>query len=171
MDMTKKSEKTNGFVGRVAGWGFRKVRNPEISAVSRKTLTGGISAARESITPVNLDLDEIRAGLKGRYEDGGAARFLEIMTASGIDEDQLPDMASRHRRQAAMNLAIALLVAAVSFAMILTSGTRFGILGGAGFSIFSLAFLSLSIRSDFSAWRITERRMDGFKSYLDHRFA
>lgn len=168
--MAKSAESKKGIGRRVAGWGIRKFRNPAISAASRKTLTGGFSAAREVLKPEKMNVDEIRAGLKGRYEDGGAARFREVVEASGLSEDQLPEMVLRHRRQALLNIAISIAIVAASFSMILNSANTIGILGGAAFSIFSLVFLTLAIRSDFSAWRIRMRRMDGFKAYLDDRF-
>jgi hypothetical protein len=168
--MSKDAAQKPGFTARTLGWGAKKFRHPEVSGVSRQVVSSGARAAIAAIRPTRADFQDLRAGVSGRYEDGGAARFRDLVASSGLEEADLPEISLRHRRQALVNLAVSVFVLAVSIAMIISSSQTVGILGGAGFSIFSLVFAALAIRSDFSAWRIDVRRMDGFKAYIDHRF-
>ncbi|MCE6959637.1 hypothetical protein LAZ40_11470 [Cereibacter sphaeroides] len=123
-----------------------------------------------ALRPAPFDLAEVKAGLAGRHADGGAARFRELVGQGGLSEEALSEIGTRHRARSLLNVVAAILAFGGGLWVILAGSEVMTILGGAALAFFSLVFLTQAIRSDYAAWQVQVRRMDGFEAYLSGRF-
>lgn len=168
-DGTDRSEK-QGRIARVGGYFGRRVGNPFITRVGRETLYGGATEARGVLRPERVSREEARGAYHGRYEDGGRARFAQVMAQQGVPERDLAGLEATRVRlfrfMAALSLLTLTLGAAIPFLtedwLIMISGLIFG--------LFSLVFLAVGLRHDLAAWQIRNRRFGGIREYLEDRW-
>lgn len=132
----------------------------------RRHLSHGLTRARETLTPVEADRDDLKQGYKGRYPDGGRARFAEMVAAEGLGEAEIEAMRVHHR-------VLSIVFLAASFGCIL--GTIWTLLQassvletatGITLLILMLTFLSMALRHHYSEWQIRERRFGGLGEFL-----
>jgi hypothetical protein len=160
-----------GRIARVGGYFGRRVGNPFINRVGRETLSGGVDQARSVLKPERVTREEARSAYHGRYEDGGRARFSQVMAQQGVPDRDLPVLeASRvrlFRFMAALSLLTLVMGAVIPFLtddwLIMISGLIFG--------LFSLVFLAIGFRHDFAAWQIRNRRFGGIREYVEDRWS
>jgi hypothetical protein len=165
------SEKKKGFLARTGkaagGYVFRRFGNGFIREVGTDNFKKGVMGAKASMTPAALDRDDFEKGLNGRYEDGGVSRFAEIMRENGVSEEQLPALQHARRRSAIIMFASAAVAVIFGVWTMITSDDGKGLLMGLSTAFISIVFLGLGARDDFSRWQIQNRRMGGFREYLN----
>ncbi|MCW3784659.1 hypothetical protein [Defluviimonas salinarum] len=154
---------------RVATWGIRKVRHPDMIENSRKNLTMAGSAVREALRPARLDREDLLAGYNGRHADGGQARFADMVRSGDLGEADIEAIRGHHLRALFIHTAGAALNLVIGFLFMLSADGLVSLLGGVTLTIFFFAFAAVAIRHDYAAWQIAVRRFGGFREYLDHR--
>lgn len=159
-----------GILSRVRTYGVGRIRDERLFAKSRKNISGAISAIGEAVTPVSADPQDIRKGLSGRYADGGVGRFRAEMGRRNLNGRQLDRIAAGHLRIAMIFLAAASGSFALAAWWMLSGHGLNGFLYGLAIFIAVLVFVALSLRHDYSAWQIRERRFGGFRDYVQGRF-
>jgi len=164
------SEKKKGFLARraegTARYVGRRFGNQFINKVGRDSLTKGAQHAKHTLTPREVDPEDFRAGLEGRYADGGVARFKAVMEASGVDDESLPGLAKYRRRAGLMMFAAAGGFLFLGAWMIIGAQGFNQVLFGFVTAFMSLLFVTIGINHDFSRWQIEQKRFGGFKEYL-----
>lgn len=163
-------EERPGRAARFGGYFGRRVGNPFINRVGRDTLSEGADRAGHVLRPERVSREEARGALRGRYEDGGRARFAQLMSEKGVREGDLLElerMRVRQFRSMCVISAIALLLgASIPFLtddpLIMMSGLILG--------LFSLVFLAIGLRHDLAAWQIRNRRFGGILEYAQDRW-
>ena len=132
-----------------------------------RTLKNNMAGARHAMSPRKLDPDELREGFNGRYDDGGFARFAQVMREQKTGERDLIIMARKQKR----NMIIMLIAGLVFFLLgawtMVTAKQGQDILFGFSTSFMAFIFGLLAMRHDFSRWQIEERRFGGFREYLN----
>lgn len=125
-----------------------------------------VGDAKATLTVSKADGKDLRAGYRGRYEDGGRARFAQMVQGENLDDVQIDAMGTHHR-----TLTIAFLLA--SFAALLgalyflfMSESALESLTGITLLMVMLTFLSMALRHHFSAWQIRNRRFGGLGEFL-----
>ena len=167
-----KSEKPKkSFLARVRTFGISRIRNPALLNRSKKNLAGSAQAATSSLAPKNLDVADFRAGLRGRYKDGGRARFAQMMDRQGLDLEQADDMRANHLRAGAIFALAAAVMLAFGIYSAATATNTAGLIAGISLCVVFFLFMALAIRHDFSAWQILARRFGGFNEYLEFRLS
>ncbi|MEY8799510.1 hypothetical protein AB9K35_04220 [Leisingera sp. XS_AS12] len=168
--MKKEKPTKEPLLSRVGTWGKNRFRKPELIALSRRNVRSATTAALDAMKPARFDRSEFMKGYHGRYQDGGRARFAQVVSESKLSEAHIRGMDIQHFR-------IALIFAAASVASIgfglytLIVGTGLlSLLSGASLGAVFFLFLALAIRHDFSSWQINARRFGGLSEYLDARF-
>ena len=164
------SVEKNGFMARrargAARYIARRFGNPFINRVGRDVLTAGVAGAKSAMIPGKFDLDEFRAGLSGRHNDGGAARFAEKVLEEGITDGLLLRMARNRRRSARAMLASAVIFLMTGAYLMVSAPVARDMVFGFSTAFSALVFVALGIRHDFSRWQIENRRFGGFREYL-----
>jgi len=164
------SEKKKGFLARravgTARYVGRRFGNQFINKVGRDSLSKGAQRAKATLTPSEVDPDDFRAGLDGRYSDGGVKRFRDVMRTSNVSDDDLAGLAKSRRRAGIMMFVAAggfLLLG--SWMMINAEGFN-QVVFGLVTALMSFLFVTIGINHDFSRWQIEQKRFGGFKEYL-----
>lgn len=165
-----KEEPRRGFLTRVSSYGKGRFRDQRLVGKSRKNITGAISAIGEAMKPAAMDPDEFRKGVSGRYADGGRGRFKNEMGRRKLNEHQIDLIADGHLRIALVFLCSGAGSFALAAWWMLSGQGLNGFLFGVGIFIAVLVFVALSIRHDYAAWQIRERRFGGFRDYVESRF-
>lgn len=160
-----------GLSRRVFGWGQNRVRHPFMGEMSREIVKEGGKSALAGIKPLPLDLQEIRKGFRGRYEDGGSSRFRDLVKSLDLTEEDLQTLDEFHRLQRALNGIAGAVAALFGFGLMVLADTPVVRFGGMAFLLFALVFLVGYLRHDFSLWQLRKRQMAGLSSYLSDRFS
>ena len=164
------SEERKGFLKRRAEGAGRYVRsrigNRYINEVGTSTVRQTVSSAREAMTPRAWDSDEMGAGFRGRYADGGVARFAEVMRERGLGTSDLQALAAQRQRNARIMFAAAGGFLLFGLAMVVSASDFEDILHGLVTSFPSAIFGALGLRSSFERWQLTERRFGGLLEYF-----
>lgn len=155
---------------RVTGYFRRRIGNPFINRVGRDALTGSAAEARSVLRAEKISRDEVRSAMNGRYADGGRERFQDLMRERGLSERDLAPLERMRSNQflwmCLISLVTLLLGASIPFMtddpLITVSGLIFG--------LFSLVFIMIGLRHDFSAWQIRNRRFGGVREYVSERW-
>lgn len=164
------ADQKRGRIARIGGYFGRRVGNPFITRVGRDTLYEGADQARGVLRPERVSREEARGAYHGRYEDGGRARFAQLMAQKGVPDRDLPGLEANRVRlfrfMVLLSVVTLTLGAAIPFLtddwLIMISGLIFGLL--------SLVFLTIGLRHDFAAWQIRNRRFGGIREYLEDRW-
>lgn len=159
-----------GRVRRVGSYFGRRVGNPFITRVGRDTLSGGAASAHGVLRPERVSPDEVRGAIRGRYPDGGRARFEEVMRESGIGPEDLPELERMRMRQFRAMCLISLLALLLGASVPLFTQDWLIRISGLIFGLFSLVFLAVGLRHDLSAWQIRHRRFGGIREYVEERW-
>ncbi len=164
------SDNKDGFFARkakgTAKYVGRRFGNQFSNKVGRDSLKLSAERARATMIPTEIDPKDFRAGLEGRYEDGGISRFSQAMRDAGIPEAYLPILARQRRRASIIMFAAAAGFLLFGASMIIRAdGFNDGLFGFAT-AFMSLLFMAIGINHDFSRWQIHHRRFGGFKEYL-----
>lgn len=162
-------EPRGGILSRIGGYGVRRVRDQRLVAKSRKNFSGAISAIGEAMTPTPLNPGEIRKGLDGRYADGGKSRFEAEMARRNLTKTQLDNIAFGHVRTALIFMAAAAGCFGLAAWWMLSGHGLNGFIYGLAVFVAVLVFVAMSVRHDYSAWQIRQRRFGGFRDYLQSR--
>ncbi|MFG6573548.1 hypothetical protein ACGYLO_18290 [Sulfitobacter sp. 1A13353] len=164
------SEPKKGFISRssrgVARYVGRRFGNQFVNEVGRDLVTKGFNRAKETLTPVEMDRDDFRAGLNGRYEDGGKTRFEEVLRETNTNNRQLAALAQHRRRAAYVMFAAAAGFLLFGAVMIVRAGGFNEALYGFVTAFMSFIFLTIGISHDFVRWQIEQRRFGGFLEYF-----
>jgi len=164
------SEPKKGFLSRssrgVARYVGRRFGNQFANEVGRNSVTKGFKRAKETLRPVEMDRDDLRAGLNGRYNDGGKSRFEEALRETDTNNKQLAELAQYRRRAAYVMFAAAAGFLLFGASMIVRAGDFNEALYGFVTAFMSLLFLAIGISHDFSRWQIEQRRFGGFMEYF-----
>lgn len=159
-----------GRVSRFAGYFGRRIGNPFISRVGRETLSEGAHQAGQVLRPVRISWSEAQEAINGRYEDGGRARFRQVMAQNGVSERDLPALERMHVQNFLAMCAISLLALGAGAAIPFLTDDWLIMASGLVFGLFSLVFLLIGLRHDFSAWQIRNRRFGGIREYVEARW-
>lgn len=120
-----------------------------------------ISDLAAKVTPKPLDQD----GLKGRYSDGGIARFKDA--AGGMSEYQLGErLRGWERQRQAFQYTALISVLAIPAGAIFLNVSRFVVIGLAALFLFAVL---RAVRADYFAWIVEQGRFGGFYDYLTSR--
>lgn len=169
--MSEKAPKSKPpITQRLYGWGAKRLRHPALGEISRGAVKEAGKGAFSALKPQPLDQEEIAGGFRGRYADGGATRFRDMMAELQISEEDLETLDAFHRLQRFLNAFAALVAFLIGLALIIFGDLALTKLGGGAFLIFLLVFLAGYIRHDFALWQVTERKMAGLSDYLSRRF-
>lgn len=167
------ADKEKGFFARrldgAKGYVGRRFGNEFINGVGRQALSDGLKGARENLQPNKLDPDEFRAGLNGRYADGGASRFAEMVRDRKLSDQDLDQLARLRRRDSRIMYAAAGFFFVVGLYMILTSGSFTDGVQGMATAFCCFIFGIIGVRNDFGRWQIEQRRFGAFREYLSGR--
>ncbi len=164
------SKKSVSFLGRAGRYGANKIQSQTIRDTSRGAMRAGGEAAMDALRPARADLADMRAGLDGRYWDGGHQRFREMVDKQGLSEADLAALAETHGRNFRLytGLSIAFLVGA--FGMIFLGDGALSFLGTLVLLIFMLGALVRGLQADFAAYQIRVRAFCGLRQYLREGF-
>jgi len=157
-------------VGRIGAYTSNRLMARTTREVAIDTARVGSRAALEAIRPARISAQELRAGLNGRYEDGGLARFSEALREAGVDERDLPRMAEGHRRASLVYIAGAVGLLLLSCHFALAPGLMMK-LSSVATLVATFAIAAFAMRHDFIAWQIDSRAFAGFRKYLDYRLS
>lgn len=168
-DNGQKTEK-KGRIARVGGYFGRRVGNPFINRVGRETLSGGAEQARCVLRPERVSREEARGAYHGRYEDGGRARFAQVMAQQGVPERDLAGLEASRARL--FRYMIGFSGVALTFGAVIPFLTDDWLImiSGLIFGLFSFVFLAIGLRHDFAAWQIRNRRFGGIREYVEDRW-
>jgi len=169
VDEQSKPEK-RGRIARIGGYFGRRIGNPFVRSVGRDTLYGGADQARSVLTPERVSRSEAEAAFRGRYEDGGRARFAQLMAQQGVPERDLARLEGMRTRQFRVMCAMSLLALGLGAAVPFFTDDWLIMISGLIFGLFSLVFLAIGLRHDFAAWQIRNRRFGGIRDYIEDRW-
>jgi hypothetical protein len=148
-----------------ASWFGNRLNGGVLGRVNAITAETVKSAARR-IRVEEISAPEARTGFEGRYPDGGATRFAQMVAQKGLDASQLDAKKKDWERQARLFFAVALLALGIPPVWIMLDPGPFaflmipvGLLIGAG-------LLGMGVRASFSAWQIGQRRFGGLREFL-----
>ena len=159
-----------GRISRIGGYFGRRVGNPFISRVGRDTLTDGAGQAGHVLRPARISREEARGALRGRYEDGGRARFAQLMAQEGLKERDLSELERMRVRQFRAMCAISALALLLGAAIPILTDDGLIMKSGLILGLFSLVFLAIGLRHDLAAWQIRNRRFGGILEYVHDRW-
>lgn len=159
-----------GVLRRFYGWGQRRLLHPALAEASHGSVRDAGATALSALKPLSIERDDLSGGYRGRYADGGVARFWEIAKELGLTEENLDVLSTFHRLQCVLNAAAGLAALCLGLGMAFFGTLGVVRLGGVAFLIFALVFLAGFIRHDFADWQIRQRRMAGLSAYLAARF-
>lgn len=107
----------------------------------------------------------------GGYADGGVARFAELAREQGMGEAQLVERQRQWKWASMFQIicGVALFIAGI-FGMLTSDGSVFDLVIYTTYCLvaFMLAFVGLLLA--FLSWQVKERRIGGFKEYLEALF-
>ncbi|PTX52487.1 hypothetical protein IQ03_01260 [Gemmobacter caeni] len=155
---------------RITSYFGRRVGNPFINRVGRDALTGGISDAKSVLQVDRVSRDEVRGAIRGRYQDGGRARFATMAAERGLSEADLLAMERMRIAQFRMMTLVSLIALFAGSAIPFLTEDWLISVSGLIFGLFSLLFLTIGLRHDFAAWQIRNRRFGGIREYFDDRW-
>lgn len=127
--------------------------------------------ARKALTPGEVSKEEALSAWRGRYDDGGRARFAAVMQEQQIDENDIREREKMLRQSGVVYVIGSVLTSA---GMVYWSLNSYGVMSTVGLLAFVaviLMFLALAFRSDLAAWQIRERRFAGIREYFSRRFS
>lgn len=153
---------------RVAGWVGRKFNGTAVGQVNA-ILVDNARLSLSRARPRPLDQVDIEQGLSGRYEDGGRRRFREAAAQQGWDETDLQQRERQWRQQARVFLVAGLGLIAIPVAWCLLQPGLFALAMLVPGLTVPAALLAVSIKADFAAWQIRERRFGGLRDYFQTR--
>jgi hypothetical protein len=170
VETTESTEKRKGFIARTgtgaARYAGRRFGNSFINKVGIDSVLKGATNAKEAMSPEDLDVNEFKAGLEGRYKDGGVARFEEQMRIAGVTAKDLPALAKSRKVSAQVMFAASALFLLIGAYMIITAQQGNNVLYGLSTASMSIIFIVTGIRHEFSRWQIEQRRFGGFKEFV-----
>jgi len=158
------------FFGKMGRYGMSRLQPESVRNVSREAVQSGGSRALEALRPEHLDIQDIRGGIRGRYADGGRARFSEMAREQGLSLSDLDAIELHHGRMSSLFFILAAAFLCAAAGMILLGGGGISLGGAVVLLLFSLGSMASAIRSDFSAWSVRLRAFPGFRRYLATRF-
>jgi hypothetical protein len=164
------TEEKRGRIARLGGYFGRRVGNPFINRVGRDTLYDGANQARGILRPERVSRSEVAGAIRGRYDDGGRARFAQVMAQQGVPERDLPRLEEMRVRQFYAMCAVSLLALCLGAAVPFLTDDWLIMISGLIFGLFSLVFLAVGLRHDFAAWQIRNRRFGGIREYVEDRW-
>lgn len=159
-----------GLTRRIGGYFGRRFRTPHVGSIGGDLLRGGSDEARKSLEIKRIDRAEVLNAYRGRYSDGGVARFSEMADEYGLSDDDLLILESERVRQFQIMCVFAAVCFVVGFLFPFLTSDLLIVASGFVFGIFSLVFLVIGLRHDFAAWQIRNRRFGGLREYLDIRW-
>lgn len=165
--MTKKDRE--GLITRSGRWFERRLLGHVGREIFKGSLADGSRHALEAVLPSEFDTKDIRAGYKGRYKDGGSARFEEMRRARRLSDADLQNIEGGLRRGALLFSLLALVFLIVAFFFMALATDALSFLSGLALLAASFPCGSIALRCSFSAWQVKERRMGAFRDYLDKR--
>ena len=86
--LKRRTKGVKRYVGRRFGNQFLKA--------GYSTVKSNMAGTRKAMTPKSFDLNEFRQGIEGRYEDGGVARFMQMVKEEKIGEQELERKIRNH---------------------------------------------------------------------------
>lgn len=154
------------------GFATRSVFNRDRFAIFRfgaEQVGSARDRAWDAVRPQPFSRQEVKDGFRGRYPDGGAARFRELMGEHEVDAPHLNAIERYHVNTSRTFLAMGVFSLLSAFAIMKISDLMPIILGGAGLGLCSLTMLVMAIKFDFTAWQVRNRRIAGFQEYMENR--
>lgn len=155
---------------RVTSYLGRRFGNPFINRVGRDAVTGSAEEARSALRIKRVDKEEARGAIRGRYSDGGRARFAHLAQEQGLSDRDLEEMAHMRVTQFRMMCLVSLVSLVIGAAIPFFTDDRLISVSGLIFGLFSLVFLMIGLRHDFAAWQIRNRRFGGIREYFEDRW-
>jgi hypothetical protein len=152
---------------RITSYLGRRFGNPFINRVGRDAVTGGAEQAKSALRITRVDKEEARGAIRGRYKDGGRARFAEMARERGLSDRDLEEMAHMRVTQFRMMVLVSLVSLIAGAAIPFFTDDWLISISGFIFGLFSLVFLMIGFRHDFAAWQIRNRRFGGIREYFE----
>lgn len=159
----EEKEEPNGKKGRFQRTASFFARRGGVNRAFDGTRKGAdfLSDLVDRVRPKPVD----RAGLSGRYGDGGIERFREL--TRGMSEFQIGD---QYRgwlvQRACFQYAALVAILAIPLGLVFFQISKFLVFGLVGLFLFALF---RAIRADFFAWILEQGRFGGFLDYLGSR--
>lgn len=168
--MSNPEEPKKGFLSKVGAYAGKRFMPTSSQSIAKRFGEGSIKGAMGALKPKAYEPEDFKAGLHGRYADGGKARFNQLIAEEKLSDADLGRLA-KHNTTLAVTYgitAIALLCFSL-YCVVVAQSTYDYILAFANFCVF-LALGSLTVRHDFNRWQIQQRAFPGFRAYIDRRW-
>lgn len=163
------TEPKPSFLRRAGRYGADRLRPESVRDASRTSLRGGKAAALKALRPKPFDPEDLKGGLQGRYEDGGKARFAEMVAEQGLSDDDLRAIEASHRAFFRIFSAVATAFLVLACAMIILGSGFLSFAGAAVLALFSLATAIGALKSSFAAYQTRQRAFCSLSDYLSHK--
>ena len=163
-------EQRRGRTSRIGGYFGRRIISPFVARVGRETIVDGADQARHVLRPERVSRQEAQGALRGRYEDGGRARFAQLMAQQGLKERDLADLERMRTRQFRAMCAVSALALLLGATIPFLTDDGLITMSGLILGLFSLVFLAIGLRHDLAAWQIRNRRFGGIFEYVNARW-
>lgn len=165
--------KQDGFFKRKAkGLGQYVVRrgtSESTHRIGRQAISENYRSAKQVISLTPLDPDDVKAGLHGRYEDGGAQRFRQLMAQMNVKDHDLPGLERARKRASALYLVASITLIVFAIYQIAFAGGRVTSFASAANIVAALGLGLMAVKADFSRWQISERRFGALTEYMQTR--
>jgi len=155
---------------RITSYFGRRVGNPFINRVGRDAISGSVDEARSVLRADRVSREEVQGAIRGRYPDGGRARFVMMAEERGLSAADLTAMERMRVTQFRMMVAVSLVSLIAGAAIPFLTDDWLISVSGLIFGLFSLLFLMIGLRHDFAAWQIRNRRFGGIREYFEDRW-
>ena len=156
-------------IARLGRYAARRIAGPLTGLPGHQALREACRGTGEAIRPKRLERGDLAQGYRGRYADGGRARFRAAAAQAGLDKAALDRLAACRRRHARAACAAAAVLLVAGVVLPFLAQDRAATLAGLGLGPLVLAMLAMALRSDYAAWQIGQRRFGGFAEYAGLR--
>ena len=158
------------IAGRISRYGMSRIRPAELQDASHGSIRDGGAAAMAALRPESADIDEMKAGFDGRYDDGGRERFNQMMEESDLSEEDLAGIEAIHARDFRIFIGVALAFLASAIALIIWGEGILSFAGSTVCVIFMFGSLARALQADFSGYQVRMRAFCGLRQYLSRGF-
>lgn len=153
---------------RLLGWAANKFNGSAVGQVN-SILMENVRATRDRARLAELTKEDVEAGIKGRYADGGRERFKQLELEHGWTSSDLDRRQRSWKMQSRLYLLGAVAGLLLPVVWVLLQPGWFALLMLAPGLVVPLALGAVAVKADFAAWQIRERRFGGLRDYFNGR--
>lgn len=158
------------FRSRVGQYGKNRLLIGNFGKLS-KSLANNEGGALDVLKPKKIDKEEAVQAFQGRYADGGRKAFEDLAGRRNYSDEDLEKRANQFQI-AAYVAAVATLALVVGIsAWPMMSDGLFAVVGTISFATTSVFLASMTVKYDYAAWQIRQRRFGSLKDYFATRFS